>query len=158
MAARHNAQTAGISGQRVEIVCNFDGEQFWIPAIGVPTGIPAVVVAIAGSVVKVVPQDIGGDTDDARVIEQRTELFAVIDCRHNHGPLRTVMCIAFPVSIKDVLKLFGNPSDLVRVEKLRNMDEPKGVEKVELFSVRCMGIPLYRYKLVKAHIERKRET
>ena len=87
MAARHNAQTAGIAAEWVEIVCYFDRENFRVSAIGMPAGIPAVVVAVARSVVEVVPQNVGGDTDNAWVVEQGAELFAVIDRRHNHGPL-----------------------------------------------------------------------
>src|SRR4051794_38646158 len=81
MAAGDDAQRASVAVQLVEVEGDFDMAHPAAPAIaiGVPAGVADVEVAVAAHIVEVVAENAGGDIVDARVIQQRVEVRALVN-------------------------------------------------------------------------------
>ena len=111
MAAGDNAERAGAASQRIEVKSDLDTHRpVSVVAIGVPTGVPGVEIAIAACVVKVITADAGGDVMDTRVIQYRTEVFTAIrngKCK-NDSPVVQCTMVSASVGSPDSFKLVDN--------------------------------------------------
>lgn len=136
VAARDHAQRAVGGGQRVEVERELDMQRPTAPAvaIGVPARVAGVEVAVAAHVVEVVAQDAGGDAVDARVVEQRAQLLALVDelyaARARAAVVRAAIVPA-AVGGPDRLELGDDPVDPVG-QQARQRQEAKGSEGRQL--------------------------
>src|SRR5579871_3485579 len=111
VAAGQDAQAAGVARDRIEVERHLDVAALRVPAVGVPVGIPGIVVAAPAEIVEVVAEQGCGDVYERRVIQKRAEPLALIYERHDAGAARAVMFRA-GMARMDRLELRGDPADL----------------------------------------------
>ena len=74
VAARNDAQRAGVARERIEVEGDLDAENaIGAEAIGMPAGVAGIIVAVAAGIVEVVAADADGDVMDARGVQKGTE-------------------------------------------------------------------------------------
>ena len=123
MAARDHAQGARITRHRVQIERHLVEDTRRLAAhaatpvgVGMPAGIAHIEVAITAQVVVIFAQQRAKNAIDARIIEQRSQVFVLIDKGYQAGACAAVMrfaIVATAVLDKDGFELFDNSVDLV---------------------------------------------
>ena len=135
VAARNDAQGAGVLGGRVEVEGHLDAEDGpGAVAVGVPPGIAHVEVAVAAGVVEVLAAYGGRDVVYSRVVEERAQVLAPIGEWEDRGPgCAVVLSTVVPAAVvsPDRLELLDDPVDAVS-EKPGEGQEPERPELLHL--------------------------
>ena len=113
VAAGQHAQTAAVAREWVEIERNLHRKELVPVAVGMPSGISAVVVSVSTGVVKVFSEDFVAQSDYPGIVEQSTQTRSMFNGSAEHSATRAVVPVAAAKVLDGILKLFANPSNLV---------------------------------------------
>src|SRR4051794_25857338 len=103
-------------------------------AVGVPTGVAYVEVAVAAHIIEVIAEQAGGDIMDARVIQQGVEVRTLVDELNRAGSGGAVVysaVVAAAVSSPDALELIDNFVNRVG-QQPRERQEAEGFKECQL--------------------------
>ena len=93
--SRDNTQTTAVRADRVEVEGDLQRAEGDIDGtVRMPVRIAAIIIAVAVPILVGFPQEPGGEACDTLVIQQGTEIFAVIDTGAHAEPLLAIVVIA----------------------------------------------------------------